>query len=126
MGFLSNIFTWWNGATVGTSIFTWRNGRKVGTDGYGNVYYQGKKNDQRWVIYEGSNDASRIPPDWYGWIHHQIDGLPDEVLPPKPKFLKDPTPNRTGTPDAYRPAGALERGGQRAAASGDYQAWTPE
>ena len=126
MGFLSNIFTWWNGATVGTSIFTWRNGRKVGTDGYGNVYYQGKKNDQRWVIYQGSNDASRIPPDWYGWIHHQIDGLPDDVLPPKPKFLKDPTPNRTGTPDAYRPAGALERGGQRAAASGDYQPWTPE
>ncbi len=126
MGFFSKIFTWWNGATVGTSLFTWRNGRKVGTDVYGNVYYTGKKSDRRWVIYNGSNDASRIPPDWYGWMHHQIDGLPDEALPPKPKFLKDPTPNRTGTAEAYRPAGALERGGQRAAASGDYQAWTPE
>jgi NADH:ubiquinone oxidoreductase subunit len=126
MGFFGKIFTWWDGATVGTSLFTWRNGRKVGSDGYGNVYYQSKKGDRRWVIYNGSNDASRIPPDWYGWMHHQIDGLPDEVLPPAPKFLKAPTPNRTGTADAYRPSGALERGGQRAAASGDYQAWTPE
>jgi NADH:ubiquinone oxidoreductase subunit len=27
---------------------------------------------------------------------------------------------------AYRPAGALERGGQRARAAGDYEAWTPD
>jgi NADH:ubiquinone oxidoreductase subunit len=32
----------------------------------------------------------------------------------------------TGTPFAYRPAGALEKGGHRAAATGDYDAWTPE
>ena len=126
MGFWSTIFTWWNGATVGTSYFTWRNGRQVGSDLYGNLYYEGKKDGRRWVIYNGPNDASRIPPDWYAWMHRQIDGLPDEALPPRPKFLKDPTPNLTGTPMAYRPSGALERGGQRAAASGDYQAWTPE
>lgn len=126
MGFWSKIFTWWNGATVGTSLFTWRNGREVGTDFYGNVYYEGKKDGRRWVIYNGPNDASRIPPDWYAWMHRQIDRLPDEALPPRPKFLKDPTPNLTGTAQAYRPLGALERGGQRAAASGDYQAWTPE
>ncbi len=126
MSFLGKIFTWWNGATVGTSIFTWRNGRKVGTDALGNVYYEGKKGGGRWVIYNGSNDASRIPPDWYSWMHRQIDGLPDEALPPAPKFLKEPSANRTGTAEAYRPSGALERGGQRQAASGDYQAWTPE
>ena len=126
MGFFGKIFTWWDGATVGTAWFTRRHGRQVGTDGYGNVYYEAKKGNKRWVIYNGSNDASRIPPDWYSWMHHQIDGLPEESLPPAPKFLKEPMPNRTGTPDAYRPAGALERGGQRAAASGDYQAWTPE
>jgi NADH:ubiquinone oxidoreductase subunit len=55
-----------------------------------------------------------------------IDGLPDEALPPPRKFQKPPKGNLTGTPDAYRPSGALERGGQRQAASGDYQAWTPE
>jgi NADH:ubiquinone oxidoreductase subunit len=126
MGLLSQIFTWWNGATVGTALFTRRNGRRVGTDAEGNVYYQAKKGDRRWVIYNGPNDAARIPPDWYAWMHRQIEGLPDEALPPPPKFQKPPTGNRTGTPEAYRPSGALERGGQRAAASGDYQAWTPE
>jgi NADH:ubiquinone oxidoreductase subunit len=126
MGFLGKIFTWWDGATVGTALFTRRHGRQVGTDALGNVYYEAKKGGRRWVIYNGANDASRIPPDWYSWMHRQIEGLPDEALPPPPKFLKEPKPNRTGTAEAYRPPGALERGGQRAAASGDYQAWTPE
>ena len=126
MGLLKQIFTWWDGATIGTAWFTWRHGQKVGSDVYGNVYYQSKKGDRRWVIYNGPNDASRIAPDWYGWMHRQIDDLPDKALPPVPKFHKPPTPNMTGTPNAYRPSGALERGGQRAAASGDYEAWVPE
>ena len=99
---------------------------KAGQDLLGNVYYSTKNGDRRWVIYNGSNDASRIPPDWYAWMHNQIDDVPDKALPPVPKFLKPPTPNRTGTAEAYRPSGALERGGQRAAASGDYEAWTPD
>jgi len=126
MGLLKQIFTWWDGATIGTARFTRRNGVKVGSDDAGNVYYQGKKDGKRWVIYNGANDPSRIPPDWYSWIHHLIEGLPEESLPPAPKFLKAPTANLTGTPLAYRPAGALERGGHRAAATGDYQAWTPD
>jgi NADH:ubiquinone oxidoreductase subunit len=126
MGLLKQIFTWWDGATITTGIHVRRYGRKVGTDALGNVYYASKKGDRRWVIYQGPNDASRIPPDWYSWMHHQIDGPPDESLPPPPKFLREPTPNLTGTPLAYRPSGALERGAQRAAASGDYEAWTPD
>lgn len=130
MGVFKNLFTWWEGASVGTSLWTWRHGEKVGSDSLGNVYYRSKKgakgDERRWVIYNGSNDASRIPPEWYAWVHKQIDGLPDEALPPAPKWLKPPTPNLTGTPLAYRPSGALERGGQRQAASGDYEAWTPD
>lgn len=125
MGLLSRIFTWWNGATIGTALFTRRHGKRVGTDSYGNVYYRAKKDDRRWVIYNGSNDASRIPPEWYAWMHRQIDDVPDVAMPPPPKFQKPPIPNLTGTPYAYRPSGALERGGQRQAASGDYEAWTP-
>ena len=104
MAFLKKIFTWWEGATLGTSLFVWRHGEKVGTDDLGNVYYRSKKGDRRWVIYNGPNDAARIPPEWYSWIHHQIEGTPDESLPPPPKFLKAPTGNRTGTPDAYKPS----------------------
>lgn len=125
MGVLKQIFTWWDGATIGTSLVIRRNGEKVGSDSLGNVYYRSKKGDRRWVVYNGSNDASRIPPEWYAWMHHQIDGLPDDVLPPKRSFEIAATPNPTGTAAAYRPAGALERGGKRAAATGDYEPWTP-
>lgn len=126
MGLLKNMFTWWEGAGLSTVLYTRRQGRQVGSDAAGNTYFQSRDGARRWVIYNGSNDASRIPPEWYSWIHKQIDGLPDEVLPPVRKFEKPATGNRTGTPDAYRPSGAMERGGRRAAASGDYQAWTPD
>jgi NADH:ubiquinone oxidoreductase subunit len=126
MGFFKKIFTWWDGATLGTSLELWRIGRQVGRDALGNLYYTSKKGGRRFVVYNGANDASRIPPEWHSWLHHQIDGLPDESLSPVPKFLMAPTPNLTGTPLAYRPAGAIERGGRRAAASGDYEAWTPD
>ena len=125
MGLLKKIFTWWEGATIGTALHIWRKGERVGTDAAGNIYYRSKKGNRRWVVYKGANDASRIPPEWFSWMHHQIEGLPDEALPPVRKFEKPATPNLTGTSAAYRPSGALERGGQRQAASGDYEAWTP-
>ncbi len=124
MGILHKIFTWWDGATIGTSLQIWRQGKKLGSDSLGNVYY-GSKSGRRWVVYDGANDPSRLPPEWYAWLHHQLDDVPDQALPPPPKFLKEPTGNLTGTSLAYRPSGAMERGGVRQAASGDYEAWTP-
>ena len=128
MGVLAKIFTWWNGATIGTSAGL-RGKARVGQDSLGNVYYEGGRDTngqpRRWVIYSGSNDASRVPPEWFGWLHHQIDDLPDRALPPQRVWQKPSTPNLTGTNDAYRPSGALEAGGRRAAATGDYEAWTP-
>jgi NADH:ubiquinone oxidoreductase subunit len=129
MALLKSIFTWWDGATIGTRLFSSRNGDKVGQDALGNVYLQtkaGRKGPtRRWVMYNGINDASRIPPEWFSWLHHQIDGVPDEALPPVRAWEKPATPNLTGTAAAYRPAGALEAGGVRAAATGDYEAWSP-
>jgi NADH:ubiquinone oxidoreductase subunit len=123
MGIFKNIFTWWEGATLGTALFSAFNGTKVGEDDLGNRYFEGK--GKRWVMYAGSNDVSRVPPEWYAWLTRQIDVLPDD-LPPPPKFLREATPNLTGTAAAYRPTGAMEKGGHRQAASGDYQAWTPD
>lgn len=40
MGILSKIFTWWDGATIGTLLFSARNGQHVGTDAQGNRYYR--------------------------------------------------------------------------------------
>jgi NADH:ubiquinone oxidoreductase subunit len=130
MGLLKNIFTWWEGATFGTALGTMRHGVRVGEDSDGNVYYQAKTATnglyRRWVIYKGSNDASRVPPEWHGWLHHSVDALPDMALPAPRAWEKKATVNLTGTTAAYRPAGAPERGGKRASVSGDYEAWSPE
>ena len=124
-----SMITWWNGTTLGTWLGL-RGKIKTGEDELGNVYYEGGRNSaglpRRWVIYSGSNDASRISPEWFGWLHHQIDDVPDRALPPARAWQKPPVGNMTGTPLAYRPQGALEKGGHRAAATGDYEAWTPE
>ena len=52
--------------------------------------------------------------------------MPESNLPPPRIWETEHSPNATGTAAAYRPQGALERGGKRAAATGDYEAWTPE
>jgi NADH:ubiquinone oxidoreductase subunit len=126
MGILAKIFTWWDGATIGTALFSARNGVKVGTDDAGNGYFRSKTGDRRWVMYNGANDASRVDPDWHGWLHHTHDGDPESYLPPARKWEHDATGNLTGTAAAYRPAGALEHGGRRARSVGDYEAWKPD
>jgi NADH:ubiquinone oxidoreductase subunit len=129
MGINLNPFTWWNGATIGT-WFGLRGKTRVGEDALGNVYWEGGRdtagNPRRWVIYNGSNDASRVPPEWFSWLHHHVDGAPDEALPIPRPWQKPAKPNMTGTPEAYRPSGALEKGGHRQAATGDYEAWSPD
>lgn len=129
MGILGKIFTWWDGATIGTSLYTWRNGDKVGEDAFGNRYYTGP-NGRRWVIYKGANDASRLTPEWHSWLHHTIDQIPEDapltVMPPVRAWEQPATGNLTGTNLAYYPPGALEKGGVRARATGDYEAWSPD
>lgn len=105
-------------------------GRLAGTDRFGNEYFESKsKKDSfgrpvRWVLYAGPKDASAVPPEWWGWIHYTTAApLSDANRRP---WQKDHRPNLTGTPEAYRPPGHDYAGGQRAAASGDYEAWTPE
>ncbi len=130
MGIFKNIFTWWEGATFGTAMNTWARGVRVGEDSLGNVYYQAKKPSngflRRWVMYVGSNDASRVPPEWHGWLHHTLDLPPSESLPAPRTWEKTGTANLTGSPQAYRPAGDVVVSKPRASASGDYEAWSPE
>lgn len=129
MGILGKIFTWWDGATIGTSLFSARKGKSVGEDIFGNIYYQtknlAKDGDKRWVIYSGANDASRVTPEWHGWLHKTFDEIPESHLPQPRIWEIEPTGNLTGTVNAYRPAGALEAGGKRASATGDYEPWNP-
>ena len=70
MGLLAQLFTWWNGETIATRFYTWRKGKRVGEDAQGNVFYQNADGSRRWVIYNGYSEASRVAPEWHGWLHH--------------------------------------------------------
>ncbi len=126
---LLQIFTWWNGQTMGTRFHTWRNGTRVGEDEFGNVYYKGGTDSEgrtrRWVIYNGYADASTIPPGWHGWMHHRTDVSPAEEAYTPREWQKAHLPNGTGSANAYRPKGSIARPGERPAVTGDYDAWTP-
>lgn len=130
MGFLGKIFTWWDGATFSTMFNSALTGEQVGSDAQGNRYFRAKKpypkghpragQERRWVIYDGANDASRVPAEWHGWLHGSFDSLPESNLPPPRIWEAEYTPNATGTKAAYRPAHAS------GAAGSDYESWSPE
>ena len=116
--------------SLGTWLYTKLYGDKVGEDAYGNVYYQAKTRkrwgdkNQRWVIYNGEPEASKVPPEWHAWLHHTT----DKPIEPSAKkvWVKPHIPNLTGTDAAYFPPGHDSQGGRREKATGDYQAWSPD
>ena len=124
MNFLLRILTWWDGQTLGTQLFTWRKGTKVGEDDQGNLFYQMNGGKRRWVIYNGEIEASRISPDWHGWLHHTWDETPTDRPLVHKAWEKPHEANHTGTARAYAPAGSLRRANP--AERRDYQAWQPE
>lgn len=126
MQFLAELFIWWHKQTLGVRIWTAVQGRYVGSDELGNRYYKGRKNDRRWVIFNGPAEASAIPPGWHGWMHHRTDVPPtEEAYVPRP-WQTGHQPNMTGTAAAYRPEGSILNTGKRPEVTGDYEAWSPE
>lgn len=126
MTFIRMIFAWWHHATFGTLVTIWVSGRFVGGDKYGNRYYESRNGKRRWVTYGGAVEASRVPPDWHGWLHHTFADPPTKTPFKAKSWELEHKPNLTGTAEAYRPDGSLLRGGVRPAATGDYRAWKPD
>lgn len=127
MGILKRVLqavTWWNGATLNTLFDTWRRGERVGEDEAGNMFYQAEGGKRRWVIYNGEAEATRVGPEWHGWLHHTWDEPPTVRPLAKKAWEKPHLPNLTGTPGAYAPAGSIRRSSP--AERTDYEAWTPE
>ena len=100
--FLKKIFTWWNRDTLGTRIKTIISGKYIGQDTFGNKYYENKKG-KRWVIYSSEIDASKIPVEWYSWIHFMPNKIEKNHDLKKYKWQKPHQPNLTGTDSAYYP-----------------------
>ena len=95
------IFTWWNKQTFGTFLKTLFYGKYVGQDDFGNKYYKNNQ-DERWVIYADSIEATKITSDWFMWMHHTIDKIPTKD---EKKYLwqKNHSANKTGSKNAYKP-----------------------
>lgn len=124
MKFLLRLLTWWNSQTLGTQLYTRRFGQKVGSDEEGNLFYQTPGGKRRWVIFNGEAEASRVSPDWHGWLHHTWDDPPTTAPLARKAWEKPHQPNLTGTPAAYAPAGSLRH--PAPAARRDYDAWQPD
>ena len=114
------------------AALSWR-GKYVGSDQFGNKYYKGKarkgyNHERRWVVYKsGQVEASEVPAEFHGWLHHQTDNFPsvaEGASSYRKAWITPYKPNLTGTTLAYRPDGY--NGGARAKATGDYEAWTPD
>ncbi len=98
---LKIFFTWWNRQTLGTFLKTLFFGKFVGKDELGNRYYKNKQ-DERWVIYAKNIEATKITNDWYLWMHHTIDKIPDKNEK-KFNWQKSHLENKTGSKDSYKP-----------------------
>lgn len=127
MGLLTSIkrlFTWWDGQTYGTQLWTWRKGRRVGEDAQGNIFYRNADDSRRWVIFKEDAEATKVSPEWHGWLHRTWDEPPTEKPLPHKAWEQPHQENLTGTAQAYAPEGSIRRA--TPAPRRDYEAWTPE
>ena len=120
---IKRIFTWWNGQTLNTQIFTWAKGQKVGEDAQGNAYYRNSDDSKRWVIFNGEAEASKVSPEWHGWLHRTWDEPPTDLPLRHKPWEKPHQENLTGSALAYAPPGSIRR--VEPADRSDYEAWTP-
>jgi NADH:ubiquinone oxidoreductase subunit len=130
---LKTMLTWWNGATIGVLNTVRRRGVFVGQDDTGNKYYEARDlkdaydgHKRRYVIYNGYAEASKVPAEWHGWLHHTFEEPPTIAPLLRRSWEKDHLPNLTGTVNAWKPQGSIANGGERQKATGDYEAWRPE
>jgi len=117
--------------SIGTRLLTLFSGTLVGEDEQGNKYYKDSRHprngrEKRWVIYSGKVEASAVPAEWHGWLHHRTDAVPGDQAPPRKPWQTPHEANPTGTDEAYRPPGHILKGGQRRPAPGDYESWQPD
>jgi len=101
--FIKEILTWWNRQTLGTRIHTIFFGKFVGQDEFGNKYYENKKRKKRWVIYNGEIEATKIPVEWYSWMHFTPNKIEKKHELEKYEWQKPHQSNLTGTEEAYYP-----------------------
>eukprot|EP00897_Mesotaenium_endlicherianum_P008819 jgi/Mesen1/7966/ME000422S07124 len=103
----------------------------VGIDTFGNKYYERLHDVQygrhRWVEFKDSHnyDASTVPPEWHGWLHHINDYTPEQLIKFRPAYLQEHKRNPTGEGDEkiYHAKGHALNPNQREWKK--FEPWTP-
>ncbi len=114
-----------------TKIDLFFNYRFYGSDEFGNRYFIAKKIDpvlkkqKRMVQYNGSSEATKVPPVWHAWLHYLIDEVDEGVLNSY-DWQKSYLPNLTGTSLAYIRKWHVERGEDEKGGPGKFGVWTPK
>jgi len=100
-------------------------GRFIGKDDYGNQYYEERflfikplRRPRRWVLYSGEVEASKVPAEWYGWLHYTLES---PLQKPQYAWLHPHQANKTGTDEAYHPI----KKGRKDKTDKGYEPWQP-
>lgn len=88
--------------------------RHIGGDEFGNEYYE--KNGKRFVVYKGICEPSKVPAEWFPWLHHTTDKTPVNTRIKKYHWQKLHVPNLTGTRNFYSPVAQV---------NSRYKPWSP-
>jgi len=99
--------------------------KEVGVDQFRNFYYVGKSKNylnihKRYIVYNGIDDGSKVPPMWHSWLHYLSDAIPDKTQTTEYNWQKEHLPNVTGTKYAYDPAKSKYKKVKT------YSSWKPE
>ncbi len=78
------------------------------------------------MVYNGDVEASRVPPEWHGWLHYTVDTTPEENAPERKSWEQPHQINQTGLAGAHQPDGSLLDGNAKQADSSGYEAWSPK
>jgi NADH:ubiquinone oxidoreductase subunit len=111
-------------------ILTFIAGEFVGQDQFGNRYFHEKllfskfnRPLRRWVLYKGTPEASKVPAEWFGWLHFTHERPITEQA--KYDWEKPHQQNLTGTPLAYRPSYEILKPDVAKSAPKRYESWQP-
>jgi len=107
------------------SLWVKLSSKKVGRDHFGNEYFLGKNKNylgknKRFVIYNGTDQSSKVPPVWHAWLHYLSDELPTDIKKDRYSWQQEHIPNLTGTKHAYNPSNSTPE------EIDVYSKWTPK
>ena len=95
---------------------------QIGSDKFGNQYCIGKHKNylgqaKRFVVYNGIDESTKVPPMWHSWLHYVSDDLPRNGL--EHDWQQEYLPNLTATKYAHVSSGSVAQNLKT------YLKWTP-